>query len=184
MEQIECIKGTYLENDLLALLLELQNKAKNLTVRLPDTFPLQLFAPVPERQTVDESYKEKLPHVPLNFNDGKLAFAAKSTPDLVRTWAVLSACQIPALVEHADKLLHWGKKTFGSWIVNSVVRATFFNHFCAGTLLSLDFFSSSSYWTDKVYIDGQLIHDRIARPIVATESSISCIAWPMQSNYK
>lgn len=84
---------------------------------------------------LDDSYKEKLPHIPLNFNDAQIAFASKTTFDLVRTWAVLTTCQIEPLVESADKLLHWSKKTFGSWIVNFVIKRTFFAHFCAGKTL-------------------------------------------------
>ena len=95
---------------------------------------IQNLAAVPERAVLDDSYKEKLPHIPLNFNDAQIAFASKTTFDLVRTWAVLTACQIEPLVEHADKLLHWSKQTFGSWIVNFVIKRTFFAHFCAGKL--------------------------------------------------
>jgi len=47
----------------------------------------------------DESYQKKLAHVPLDFNDGRAAFISKSSLDIVRSWAVLSACQIQPLVQ-------------------------------------------------------------------------------------
>lgn len=91
---------------------------------------VQLAAAIAER--VEESYQEKLPHIPLNFNDARTAFASKLNLDIVRSWAVLSACQIQPLVENADSLLAWSQKVFTSYIVNAVIKQTFFKHFCAG----------------------------------------------------
>lgn len=81
---------------------------------------------------VDDSYKEKLPHVPLNFNDAEAAFKSKTKLDILRTWAVLSTCQIQPLVKNADTLLAWAQKVFGSTLVYWGIRHTFFSHFCAG----------------------------------------------------
>lgn len=81
---------------------------------------------------VDDSYKEKLPHVPLNFNDAEAAFKSKTKLDILRTWAVLSTCQIQPLVKNADTLLAWAQKVFGSTLVYWGIRHTFFGHFCAG----------------------------------------------------
>lgn len=81
---------------------------------------------------VDETYKEKLPHVPLDFNDAKEAFKSKTKLDIIRTWAVLSSCQIQPLVKNADSLLSWSQKVFGKSLVNFGIRHTFFGHFCAG----------------------------------------------------
>lgn len=81
---------------------------------------------------VDESYREKLPHIPLDFDDAEEAFKSKSNLDIIRTWAVLSSCQIQPLVKNADSLLAWSQKAFGSTLVNFAIRHTFFGHFCAG----------------------------------------------------
>ena len=103
---------------------------------------LQLKAAVPETAAAEEeadllrvrgSQHDRLPHVPLNFNNGRAAFETKSNLDILRTWSVLTACQIQPLVNNADSLLAWSKRVLGSTVVNGIIKHTFFNHFCAGT---------------------------------------------------
>ena len=59
-------------------------------------------------------------------------FATKTTAEVFRAFVVMRMCQIPALVTNGDKLLSLGEKVLGQAIINSILRATFFGHFCAG----------------------------------------------------
>ena len=70
----------------------------------------------------------------LRFDDPRLAFAAHSNLQILRSLAVFSVCSIKPLVKHADTCLAWAKKVFGATLVNGIVRRTFFKHFCAGML--------------------------------------------------
>lgn len=83
----------------------------------------------------EPSVGEKQQFVPLDFNDAQAAFVSKTNVDILRSWAVLTACQVQPLVENADSLLSWSRKVFTPYVVNSVIKHTFFKHFCAGRSL-------------------------------------------------
>ena len=68
------------------------------------------------------------------FDDPQLAFSAKSTGQLVQSLAIFRTCSVKPLVQNADVLLAAAKKVIGPTVVNSVVRHTFFKHFCGGEL--------------------------------------------------
>ena len=68
----------------------------------------------------------------LPFDDPQEAFRAKSNMDLVRSLAVFQMCRVRPLVDHADAVLSWSKRLFGTTLVNGVVRHTFYKHFVAG----------------------------------------------------
>ena len=73
-------------------------------------------------------------HAPpvINFEDSASAHGSKSTFELVRAITVFKLCRLPFLVKHAEGLLDLSTKILGSTITNSVVKHTFFKHFCAG----------------------------------------------------
>jgi proline dehydrogenase len=75
---------------------------------------------------------EPLPPAQLNFSDPQAAFKAKSTLDIMRSLLVFSCCKIRPLVAHADSVLAWSKKVFGSTLTNAVIRHTFYKQFVAG----------------------------------------------------
>ena len=66
------------------------------------------------------------------FDDPQLAFSAKSTGQLVQSLAVFRTCSVKPLVQNADVLLAAARKVVGPAVVTSVVRHTFFKHFCGG----------------------------------------------------
>jgi proline dehydrogenase len=68
----------------------------------------------------------------INFNDSKVCFQSKSATQLLRGLLVFQTCKIKPLVSHSEKLLKTSYKVFGSTITNSLLKATFFGHFCAG----------------------------------------------------
>ena len=76
-----------------------------------------------------ESYP---PFEQLCFDDSQQAFRAKSTPDLARSVAVFRFCGLRPFVRNADWLFSSATSVFGSALVNSVVKPTFFKQFCAG----------------------------------------------------
>ena len=82
-----------------------------------------------ETQTHHQEFHQPL----INFTDTSLAHGSKSTFELLRSIAVFKLCRIPLLVTHAESLLNLSTKILGRTITNSLVRHTFFNHFCAGT---------------------------------------------------
>lgn len=70
------------------------------------------------------------PSVP-DFENTKVAFASKSTSDLLRSIFVLAACQ-ESLVSRAEYLLGLSTRLLGDTVTTALIRRTFFKHFCAG----------------------------------------------------
>ena len=68
----------------------------------------------------------------LDLTSTSAAFAHASARDLLRAWAVLTACRIRPLVAHADGLLRAGRRLLGDRAVDALLRSTFFAHFCGG----------------------------------------------------
>ena len=68
----------------------------------------------------------------LNFNDPEAAYKSKSTFELLRSYVVFKVCLIRPLVVNAEKLLRISRKVLGDGITDSLLRSTFFGHFCAG----------------------------------------------------
>ena len=66
------------------------------------------------------------------FDDPQVAFSAKSTGQLLQSLAVFRTCSVKPLVQNADVLLAAAKRVVGPAVVTSVVRHTFFKHFCGG----------------------------------------------------
>jgi len=69
---------------------------------------------------------------PLDLASTSAAFAHASTKDLLRAWAVLSACRMSPLVAHSEGLLKLGRQALGDRAVDALLRSTFFAHFCGG----------------------------------------------------
>ena len=68
----------------------------------------------------------------LNFDDGREAFQAKSSSQLLQSLLVLRACSVNPFVKSADELLQRCRSTLGPAVTDTLVRHTFFKHFCAG----------------------------------------------------
>ena len=68
----------------------------------------------------------------IDFSDSASAHGSKTTAEIVRAILVFQACRFPLLVKHAESLLNLSTKILGRKITNALVKATFFNHFCAG----------------------------------------------------
>ena len=68
----------------------------------------------------------------INFNDTAVAFRSKTLYELTRAKVVFTTCQIKALVKHSEALIRTSYKVAGMKITNSILRWTFFGHFCAG----------------------------------------------------
>jgi proline dehydrogenase len=68
----------------------------------------------------------------LDFSDGKIVYAKKSTLEIIRALVVLRISGIKPIVDHAPSLLHIGEKVLGRRFIKNILKATFFGHFCAG----------------------------------------------------
>ena len=66
------------------------------------------------------------------FSDARLAHSSKSTFELFTAIGVFSSCRIPILIQNAEYFLDLSYKILGRTITNSVMKHTFFRHFCAG----------------------------------------------------
>ena len=67
-----------------------------------------------------------------NFQDAHSAYEQKSTRELLTAAACFRLCKVPILVRNAERLLIFGRKVLGGTIVDSVLKATLYGHFCAG----------------------------------------------------
>jgi proline dehydrogenase len=72
------------------------------------------------------------PPTVVDFHNPQLAFASRSTADLLRGAAVLAVCSKPIIVRNADTLLGLATKVLGKRATNRLVRETFYAHFVAG----------------------------------------------------
>lgn len=68
----------------------------------------------------------------VNFNDSKLCFQSKSISELLRSYVVFQLCRSRMLVQNAEYLVDTSYKYLGSTVTDTVLRGTFFGHFCAG----------------------------------------------------
>jgi proline dehydrogenase len=68
----------------------------------------------------------------VDFHNPQLAFASRSTADLLRGAAVLAVCSKPWIVRNADRLLGLATVVIGKRATNRLVRETFYAHFVAG----------------------------------------------------
>jgi len=67
-----------------------------------------------------------------DFQDANSAFAAKSTFELARAWAVFQVCAFGPIVRYCDTLYRLSIKILGGRLTHFLLRKTFFDHFCAG----------------------------------------------------
>lgn len=68
----------------------------------------------------------------VNFNDSKLCFQSKSVSELLRAYLVFQLCRSRLLVQNAEILVDTSYKYLGNTVTDTVLRWTFFGHFCAG----------------------------------------------------
>ncbi len=69
----------------------------------------------------------------LRFDDTKLVFSSRTTPELVRAAVVFRVAGIPFVVRNSKRLVKLSYSVLGSRVTEAVLRATFFGHFCGGT---------------------------------------------------
>ncbi len=69
----------------------------------------------------------------IEFSSSASAHGTKTTVELLRAIVVFEAClRLPSIVKHADTLLTLSNKLLGKTITSTIVKTTFFRHFCAG----------------------------------------------------
>ena len=68
-----------------------------------------------------------------DFNTNAMAFRNKTTIELIRAAILFGFCtHLPALVYHAETILQYSYRIFGTTITNHLVRLSFYEQFCAG----------------------------------------------------
>jgi proline dehydrogenase len=68
----------------------------------------------------------------VDFNDGEMAFKSMRFITLLRALVVFRLCRSPWLVKNSQWLIDISYSTFGERMTNTIMRYTFFGHFCAG----------------------------------------------------
>ncbi|KAG6617764.1 Proline oxidase [Phytophthora cinnamomi] len=84
-----------------------------------------------EHSTLGQS-KQTEPSLATEFQNTERIFATKTTPELVRAYAVYFTSQFRPLVQHSGELLELSYKFPGARFTDALLRASFFGHFCAG----------------------------------------------------
>ncbi|KAG6948270.1 hypothetical protein JG688_00015198 [Phytophthora aleatoria] len=99
--------------------------------RPSSTAPTAAVAPAAahDHSTLGQSKKTSLAD---EFHDTERIFATKTTPELVRAYGVYFMSQFRPLVQHSGELLEVSYKFPGAKFTDTLLRATFFGHFCAG----------------------------------------------------
>lgn len=69
---------------------------------------------------------------PVDFTDTKLIFQSKSTFSLFRAYFVFQTCRIQTIVNNSEKLLRLSYSILGNTITDTILKKTYFAHFCAG----------------------------------------------------
>jgi len=78
--------------------------------------------------TSKESINNPIP----DFRDARYTYRNKTTLELLRAAGCFQSCKFPFLVENAENLLILSRKIFGGTIVDFILKATIYGHFCAG----------------------------------------------------
>ena len=68
----------------------------------------------------------------VDFADETGAYGHASTPELLRSLAVLRLCKFPTFVKNADTLVAVSNRLLGKGFTSYFAKKTFFGHFCAG----------------------------------------------------
>lgn len=68
----------------------------------------------------------------IDFSDSRSSFKNKTFSELMRGQMVFTTCQIRPLVNNAERLIKLSYKVLGLSLTNSLLKMTFFGHFCAG----------------------------------------------------
>ncbi|KAF4039124.1 Proline dehydrogenase [Phytophthora infestans] len=99
--------------------------------RPSSTAPTAAVSPIAahDHSTLDQSKQTSLAD---EFHDTERIFATKTTPELVRAYGVYFMSQFRPLVQHSGDLLEISYKFPGAKFTDTLLRATFFGHFCAG----------------------------------------------------
>ena len=100
-----------------------RNKASSVFVDLNDT---------PDTASSSSSSSSSQNPLP-DFDDAQASFATKTTAELYRSALTYNICQLTFLVEHAESLLNLTRRLLGDWFTDTLLKATLFGHFCAGT---------------------------------------------------
>ncbi|CAM9425074.1 unnamed protein product [Chrysoparadoxa australica] len=83
--------------------------------------------------TTPFSHKQELQELHrLDFASTETAYRTLSTGDLIKGIVVLRLAGVRPVVNNAGTLLKASHAVLGSTITNSLIRSTFFSHFCAG----------------------------------------------------
>lgn len=67
-----------------------------------------------------------------DFSNAQGAYSSKTTTQLLRATLVYNLCNVTPLVQNAEALLRLSRRVFGDYIIDSLLKATLFGHFCAG----------------------------------------------------
>jgi proline dehydrogenase len=84
-------------------------------------------------EEIQKKYLEGEQALPLDFDDPKAAFESKTTWEIMRSLLVFRICKMSWLVKKADTILKWSKRLFTPYLVNFVVKNTFYGQFVAGS---------------------------------------------------
>lgn len=68
----------------------------------------------------------------LSFQDYPAAYRDHSSWTVLRSLLILRLCRVPLLVNHAEEILQTSRNLFGDRLTRSMIRHSFFHHFCAG----------------------------------------------------
>ena len=68
----------------------------------------------------------------VDFEDPERSFAAKTNFELARSLLIFNVCAVPPLVQNASILYKAATRALGQQLPDTVIRASFFRHFCGG----------------------------------------------------
>jgi len=68
----------------------------------------------------------------VNFADAKRSYANKTSFELARSLMIFRVCAVRPIVANASRLYRLATQTMGHGLPDSVIRASFFKHFCGG----------------------------------------------------
>mgnify|MGYP005680704701 CR=1 FL=1 len=86
-----------------------------------------------EAKIISTAFNNNVTKNPLpDFNDARITYEDKSTTELLRAAGCFRLCQVPFLVNYAESMLWLGRKIVGGRIVDMILKATLYGHFCAG----------------------------------------------------
>lgn len=103
-----------------------------LQVRALSGFRIHVAPELPSAEERNMDFQDATRSSNVDFADAKRSYANKSNFELARSLLIFRVCAVRPIVANASRMYRLATQTVGHGLPDSVIRASFFKHFCGG----------------------------------------------------